>query len=353
MGYTSKLLSRLTPYVAGEQPAGRVIKLNTNENPYAPSPKVAEAIRAAAQDGELRRYPDPACAALRSVLASLHGCKAENIFCGNGSDEVLAFSFAAFLAEDRAATPEIGYSFYPSYAKLFNTELIPTSVSSDFEVDTAALARLDMPVILANPNAPTTLALPRDSILSIADAKAKQGRLAIIDEAYADFAPECSVTDEAPRRCNLLVVRTFSKSYSLAGLRVGYAVGRPALIAALETVRDSFNSYTLDTIAQAAATAAALDRDYFNDTVGRINAIRERFRSALSELGFIVPDSRTNFLFARHPSIAGAELFGKLRERGVIVRYFAKPRIADYVRITIGAGAEMDEVAAIIKEIVS
>jgi len=349
MNYLSPLAASLTPYVPGEQPRGRqLIKLNTNENAFPPSPAVAEALRAvcagAAPCDVLRLYPDPTCLALRETIAALHGVAADWVFVGNGSDEVLAFAFAAFFAQGRVAMPELGYSFYPVYARLFQAEALLGPVDESLAVDVEGLLALGAPVILANPNAPTSRALPRETTVDLARRLRGRGQVCIVDEAYADFG-RCSAMDAVQDLDNLLIVRTLSKSHALAGLRVGYAVGHPALIDGLTRIKDSFNSYTLDALALAGAKAALEDDAYARARIAEICRVRDLTRGQLLALGMEVPPSETNFLFARHPKASGKALFAALRNHGILVRHFDTPRLREYLRISIGTEAQMRAVA--------
>jgi len=353
MNLLSQLGRSLTPYRAGEQPDGDGwIKLNTNESPYPPSPDVARAITdAVAGDGDtLRLYPNPDADALRDEIARSHGLRRENIFVSNGSDEALAFAFAAFLAGSPYATPEIGYSFYPSYARLFGAETVFAPMDRGMAVDVGALLRVGVSVILANPNAPTTLSLRRDVIMNMLDALAERGQMLIVDEAYAPFA-DCSVIVECKSRQNLLVVRTLSKAHGLAGMRVGYAAGSPELIDGLARARDSFNSYPVDRLAQAAAIAAVRDEAYVASTVRMIIKTRESARVSLLALGFEAARSDTNFLLARHPNMSGRALFERLLEKRILVRHFNTPKLCDYIRITIGSDEEMTALAGALDDI--
>ena len=332
--YWSALARDLHPYVPGEQPRiADLVKLNTNENPYPPSPKALAAIAAAA-NGDLRLYPDPGARRLRETLARYHGVEAENIFVGNGSDEVLAHAFAALLKHDEPLIfPDVTYSFYPVYAQLTGvaSEVVP--LDSDLRVRVADYRRPCGAIILANPNAPTGVALPLAEIETLVAEHANIP--VVIDEAYIDYCGETALPLLRHHR-NLLIVRTFSKSRALAGLRVGYALGDAGLIEALERVKDSFNSYPLGAPAQAGAIAAVDDETYFRERLAEVIEERERTTKGLENLGFQVLPSATNFVFARKAGSAGAELAAKLRARGVLVRHFAKPRTADYLRITVG-----------------
>ncbi|MDR1909546.1 MAG: histidinol-phosphate transaminase [Spirochaetaceae bacterium] len=348
--YWNRRVRKLEPYVPGEQPRGRkFIKLNTNENPYPPSPKVLEAIRGAA--GDLRLYPDPACTALREAIAEAAGVKPAQIFAGNGSDEVLAFVFAAFFqAPDPVLFPDITYSFYPVYAGLWDLPFETPPLTGDFRIDPADYRRPSGGVIVPNPNAPTGILLEPGALLSLAEDLARQNRVLVVDEAYGLFAGPgahsllgaASLVPHIEAHPNLLTVHTFSKMASLAGLRVGFAIGNEALIEALCRVRDSFNSYPLDALAQAGAAAAAADGAYRAETAARIRAQRERVTGALRERGFETLPSAANFIFTRRPGIRGADLSAALRERGILVRRFDGPRTGDFLRVTIGAAEDMD-----------
>lgn len=336
----SRRIRDMIPYVPGEQPQDRrYIKLNTNENPYPPAPMALEALRAAA-NADLRLYPDPECVELRRAVAELYGLSPENVFCGNGSDEILSFSFQAFFDKEQpVAFPDITYSFYEVFVKYLDltAKLIP--LREDFSLPVEEF--LDCPggAVLANPNAPTGQWIELEDVERI--LRANQGRVVILDEAYVDFGCESGVKliEKYP---NLLVVQTLSKSRSLAGLRVGFALGQPNLIAGLRCVRDSINSYTVDRAAAAIAKGAVEDRAYFEETRQKIIHIREKTAKELRELGFWVGESRTNFLFIRHPSKPGKELFTALRERGILVRRWDIPRIQEYLRVSIGTDREME-----------
>ena len=345
----------------GEQPRNRkFIKLNTNENPYPPSPGVAAAIAAVLAEGagRLRLYPDPACTELREAAAARYGVKPEQVFAGNGSDEVLAFAFGAFFEGAPGAEPvlfpDITYSFYPVYAALWNIPFRAIPLWEDFSVSPEDYRVPSSGVILPNPNAPTGRGLTPAAIRNILSYQAENRRVVIIDEAYAAFGAESVVPyiDEFP---NLLTVHTLSKSASLAGLRVGFAIGGEDLIEGLCRIRDSFNSYTLDRLAQAGAAAALSDSAYYDEINRRVIAARERTAAALAALGFTVIPSRANFIFAAPPGgsgVTGVRLFAALRERGILVRHFNKPRIENYLRISIGTDNDMDSFLAACEEIV-
>ena len=348
--FWSPIVSTLKPYVAGEQPRiQNLVKLNTNENPYGPSPKAIAAMQAAVADS-LKLYPDPSALALRQSIARAYGVTADEVFVGNGSDEVLAHAFAALLKHDRPLLyPDITYSFYPTYCRLFGIEAVEIPLKDDFTIGLADYARPCGAIIMPNPNAPTGIGLPLAAIEKLVAEHPDQP--VVVDEAYIDFGGESAIP-LTKTYDNLLVVHTLSKSRSLAGLRVGYAIGQRPLIDALERVKDSFNSYPLDRVAQAGATAAMDDREWFEETRGKVVETRERVAGALRQRGFEVLPSQANFVFARHPGMSGEELAKGLRDRAVLVRHFAKPRISDFLRITIGTAEECDRLIAAIEEIV-
>jgi histidinol-phosphate aminotransferase len=339
--YWSKHLEGLEAYVPGEQPRTEGwIKLNTNENPYPPSPRVLEAIKAAA-DGALRLYPDPGCTTLRDTIAAYHGVAREEVFVGNGSDEILAFAFAAFFDHGEPVLfPDVTYSFYPVYADFFRLESWIVPVDDDFSIPVEGFLRPNGGVILPNPNAPTSMELPLSGIRRILDHNLRLERVVIVDEAYVDFGCESAVglIGSYP---DLLVVRTLSKSRCLAGLRVGYALGHRDLIEGLERVKSSINSYTIDRLAMAGAMAAFGDEDYFVETKARVIATRTRVSAELLALGFTVPDSKANFVFVSHPRVPAGVLQARLRENKVLVRHWDRPRIGNHLRVSIGTDGEM------------
>lgn len=346
--FWSERVHQLTPYVPGEQPAlVNPVKLNTNENPYGPSPRVVDAIeselRATGAPGDaLRRYPDPTAARLRATIARHHGLSPEHVFVGNGSDEVLAHAFAALLKHPHPILlPDISYSFYPTYCRLFQIEARAIPLADDFSLDLTAYrierAGPNGGIVFANPNAPTGRAVPLAAIEALLEHN--RDTVVLVDEAYVDFGGASAVPLIA-RYPNLLVVHTLSKSRSLAGMRVGVALGDPELIAALTRVKDSFNSYPLDRLAQVAAIAAYEDQAWFEQTCGAIVASRTRLTEGLTALGFEVLPSAANFVFARHPRHDAAALASGLREREIFVRHFTAPRIEQFLRITVGTDAE-------------
>jgi len=346
--FWSPRVASLSPYIPGEQPRiPGLVKLNTNENPFGPSPRAIDAMRAEAAD-TLRLYPDPQASALRETLAAYHGVSIDQVFVGNGSDEVLAHVFAALLKHERPLRfPDITYSFYPTYCRLFDIEQQLVPLDDQMRVRLADYPASG-PIILANPNAPTGVALTRREIESLLEANPDMP--VVIDEAYVDFGAETAIP-LIGRHPNLLVVHTMSKSRALAGLRVGYAIGDGALIEGLTRVKDSFNSYPLSRIAQAGAAASVKDEAYFQQSRAAVIEGRTRMVGGLQQLGFEVLPSSANFVFARLPGRGGAELAQALRDRAVLVRHFGAPRIADYLRITVGAPGEIDRLLAALTEI--
>lgn len=338
--FWSELVKGLKPYVPGEQPRDKkYIKLNTNENPYGPSPKVLSAIKAAADD-TLRLYPDPTCDMLLNAAADYYGVDKSMIFTGNGSDEVLAFAFMAFFNPGEPIyLNDITYSFYPVYASLFNIEYDFVELDDVFKVPVEKLYNSAGGMVLANPNAPTGRYLSVSDIRDIVGNNTS--RVVIIDEAYIEFGGESVVplVEEYP---NLLVIQTMSKSHALAGMRVGFAIGNSGLIEALNRVKNSFNSYTLDSLAIIAAAEALKDAEYYGETWEKIKATRERVTSVLTASGFNIISSKANFIFISHPQVPAQDIFLKLRQRGILVRYFNKSRINNYLRVSIGTDAEMD-----------
>jgi histidinol-phosphate aminotransferase len=349
--FWSKLTHELKPYVPGEQPRmAELVKLNTNENPLGPSPRALEAIRREATDA-LRLYPDPQATALRAALASYHQVRPEQVFVGNGSDEVLAHAFVALLKHDAPLKfPDITYSFYPVYCRLFGIAFETVPLDQAMRIRVADYRRPAGAIILPNPNAPTGIALSRGEIATLLEEHPDAP--IVIDEAYVDFGGETAIPLVASHP-NLLVVQTMSKSRALAGLRVGYAIGDTELIEALTRVKDSFNSYPLGRPAQAGAIASLQDEAWFQQSRARVIEGRERLTLGLVRLGFDVLPSSANFVFARHRSHRGAALATALRERAVIVRHFAAPRINDYLRITVGADRQIDRLLSALSDILA
>lgn len=330
----SQIAREISPYVPGEQPRlANLVKLNTNESPFGPSPLALEAMRAAVAE-TLRLYPDPEATELRAALAAHHGVSPTQVFIGNGSDEVLAHAFVALLKQSKPLLcPDVTYSFYQVWAQLFGLacEIVPLDGGMRIRVED--YRREAGSIVLANPNAPTGVALSRAEIAQMLEDHPDIPVL--IDEAYVDFGGE-SVVPLIADHPNLLVVQTMSKSRALAGLRVGYALGDAGLIEALCRVKDSFNSYPVGRIAQAGATASVCDNDYFRETCASIVTEREAMTRELVRLGFIVLPSSANFVFATHPARGGSELAAALREQAVLVRHFQQPRTTPYLRITVG-----------------
>ncbi|WP_050423791.1 histidinol-phosphate transaminase [Bradyrhizobium tropiciagri] len=347
--FWSSVVHNLSPYVPGEQPKiDGLIKLNTNENPYPPSPRALAAIAATAD--RLRLYPDPRATALREAIATRYGVTSDEVFVGNGSDEVLAHSFPALLKHDAPLLfPDITYSFYPVYCRLYGARYEQVPLDAAMRIDLADYRRPGSAILLCNPNAPTGIALPRAAIEALVTAH--PDRLVVVDEAYVDFGAESAVPLVA-HHDNLLVIQTLSKSRALAGLRVGFAIGQRPLIEALERVKDSFNSYPLDCFAIAGAVAAIEDDGWFDETRQRIISSREALVRGLTALGFEVLPSLANFVFARHGGHRGADLAAKLRERGVLVRHFQKPRIEDFLRITVGTDDECGRLIELLRQMV-
>ena len=350
--FWSAVAHGLTPYVPGEQPKlANLIKLNTNESPYGPSPKVLEAVRAEADD-TLRLYPDPNSDRLRAGVAAYHGVTADQVFVGNGSDEVLAHAFLALLKHDQPILfPDITYSFYPVYCGLYEIAYRTIPLTETFEIQVDDYLVPSGGVIFPNPNAPTGRLLALGEIERL--LAGNPDSVVVIDEAYIDFGGETAVRLVA-RYPQLLVTRTLSKSHALAGLRVGYAIGQAHLIEALNRVKDSFNSYPLDRFAQSGALASIEDPSYFEGLCAKVMATRTRLVAAMAEMDFEVLPSAANFIFARHPGHDGAQLAAALRERNIIVRHFRNPaRIAPFLRITVGTDAQCDALLAALKAILN
>lgn len=348
--FWSPVVHGLTPYVPGEQPKlPNLVKLNTNENPYGPGPQVLAALQAEVGD-TLRLYPDPGSDRLRQAIADYHGVHPNQVFVGNGSDEVLAHAFQALLKHDAPILfPDITYSFYPVYCGLYGIAYRQLPLTETFEINIDDYLQSNGGIIFPNPNAPTSRILALSEIERLLQGNPDSA--VVIDEAYVDFGGESAVTlvNHYPQ---LLVTQTLSKSRSLAGLRVGYAVGHPDLIEALNRVKDSFNSYPLDRFAQAGAIAAMQDQAWFNDTRRKVIANRETLVADLEALGFDVLPSAANFIFARHPNHDGATLTAALRERSVIVRHFKNPaRISPFMRITVGTELQCEALVSALREI--
>ena len=354
MRFWSPEVRELEPYVPGEQPKiQNLLKLNTNENPYPPSPKVVDAVQAvlAHQADALRLYPDPDATVLKQAIAKQQNVDVSQVFVGNGSDEVLAHIFKAFFIQQKPILyPDITYSFYPVYSQFFGVQTKQIPLNEKFEIDISDYEQENGGIIITNPNAPTSIALGLDKIEQV--LKANPNRVIVIDEAYVDFGAESAV-ELISRYENLVVCQTTSKSRSLAGLRVGFAIGQAHLIAALEAVKNSFNSYPIDRFAIAAAVASFEDQDYFQEQCEKVIASREKLVANLTELGFNVLPSKANFIFATHSLHDAAQLAEKLREQGIIVRYFNKPRINQFLRITIGTDEQNQRLVDTLKMLIS
>jgi len=347
--YWTETIDRLTPYVPGEQRDGPdIVKLNTNENPYPPSPKVLEAIRQVNGD-QLRRYPDPESVALRQSLADYHGVSIEQVFVGNGSDEILALAFLAFFTNNKELQfPDISYSFYPVYCDLYGIKARTVPLQEDYTIDLEQFEANAGGIVFPNPNAPTALDVSSNAIESL--LKRHTDQVLLVDEAYADLGAQ-SVVGLTNKYPNLLVSHTFSKGRSLAGMRLGVAYGAPELIDGLQRVKNSFNSYPVDALAQAAGIASINDETYYRSTLANIVETRLWTVNQLQERGFEVLPPSANFVFAKVPARleGGAEtLFKKLSDAGVLVRYWSKPRHEQWLRISIGTPEDMQKLMSAI-----
>jgi histidinol-phosphate aminotransferase len=345
--FLSGRFTGLTAYVPGEQyQNAQYIKLNTNESPYPPSPGV---LRLLADEGRaLNLYPDPECAVLRERLAQTYGVNAENVLPGNGSDELLSFAFMAFGTGAGAVFPDVSYGFYPVYAKLYGLDYREAPLREDFTVDVNDYLRDARMVVLANPNAPTGIALPLEAIETI--TASNPDRVVLIDEAYVDFGGESAVP-LTKKYENLLVVQTYSKARSMAGARLGYAIGNAGLIGDLNKLKYSTNPYNVNRLTLAAGIRALEDDAYYRENCRRVVETREYAAERLRAMGFELTDSKTNFIFARTPKLPGGELYERLKARGILIRHFAAPRIADFVRITVGSREQMDALLGVISDI--
>ncbi|MEK5069103.1 histidinol-phosphate transaminase [Sporosarcina sp. FSL K6-1508] len=349
--FWSTMVKRTEPYVPGEQVEQKdIIKLNTNENPYPPSPKVIAAIQQE-MGRSLQLYPSPTATELRETIGRQYGLSADEVFVGNGSDEVLAFSFMAFFEPGKTIRfPDVTYSFYPVYAKLFDIPYEEVPLNKDFTLPVDKYFQSEGGVILPNPNAPTSIYAELEHIEEI--VKNNPDQVVIIDEAYIDFASK-SATELIRKYDNVLVVQTTSKSRSLAGLRVGFAMGASSLIDALIRIKDSFNSYTLDRLALVGAQAAFEDEAYFTETTQKIIATRETMSETLQQLDFNVLPSQANYLFASHKSVPAEFIYNELKKEGLLVRYFNKSGIDNYLRITIGTDQQMERLVRKLKAILT
>lgn len=343
-------IRRVVPYIPGEQPKSTdVIKLNTNENPYPPAPGVKKAIREF-DGGRLRLYPDPEASQLTEALAAYYNVGENQVFVGVGSDDVLSQIFLTFFNSDKPVLfPDITYSFYQVWADLYKIPYEMPKLSKDFRINGEDYYRENGGIVIANPNAPTSIAEPSDFIEEI--LKHNQDVIVVVDEAYIDFGGESSLP-LVEKYENLLVVQTFSKSRSMAGLRIGYAIGNPDLIKALKDVKYSINSYTMNQAALYYGTESVKDEEYFRSTVKKIIDDREWAKTSLRDMGFLCPDSSANFLFVTHPEKKAEKIFRELKDRDIYVRYFNKPGIDNYLRITIGTREEMEALLSALKEII-
>lgn len=348
MGGWETYVRKVEPYVPGEQPKHKVIKLNTNENPYPPSPKVQKIIDEFDAQ-QLRLYPDPEVSELIAAIAKNKGLDKEQVFVGVGSDDVLAMSFLTFFGSEQPILfPDITYSFYDVWAELFRIPYEQIPLQEDFRICVDDYKRKNGGIVIPNPNAPTGIAESLDAIEEI--IAVNPDSVVIIDEAYVDFGTK-SAQELLKTYENLLVVQTFSKSRSLAGSRIGYAMGSKKLIAYLNDCKYSFNSYTMDRLTIQVGKASMEDEPYFTEQVHRIIETREWAKEQLHKLGFDFPDSKANFIFARHKEIAAEDIFAALKQRNIYVRYFKKPRIDNYLRITIGTKEEMEQLMNALQEI--
>lgn len=338
------------PYVAGEQPQqAEVIKLNTNENPYPPAPGVQKLLQEFDTD-ILKKYPDPDVTPLVNAIADYHGVGRDQVFTGVGSDDVLSVAFLTFFAGDKPILfPDITYAFYPVWASLYRIPFETPKLKSDFRINQQDYLKENGGIVIPNPNAPTAIYEDLDFFEEI--LKKNPSVMVIVDEAYVDFAGR-SALELLDKYDNLLVVRTYSKSRSLAGLRIGYAIGCPEAIAAMNAVKASINSYTMNHITIALGVEALKDEAYFRESVARIVRTREMAKERLKELGFMGPDSQANFVFVKHESVPAERIFAELKKRNIYVRYFSKPRTNEYLRITIGTDEEMEALYEALKEII-
>lgn len=342
-----KYIRKVDPYVPGEQPKlDKMIKLNTNENPYPPAPGVKQVLEQFSYES-LKMYPDPASEILVNALAENYNVNPDQVFVGVGSDDVLGMAFLTFFGSDKPILfPDITYSFYDVWAKLFQIPFETPALDENFRIRREDYYKENGGVIITNPNAPTSIYEDLSFIRDILDHN--QDVVVIVDEAYIDFGG-VSAMELIEEYENLLVVQTYSKSRSMAGMRIGYAIGNSNLIRAMNDVKYSYNSYTMNTVTLQSAVAALKDRKYFEDTCKKIVATREKTKTALKELGFEFPDSKTNFLFITHKEVPAKEIFEALRKENIFVRYFNKPRIDNYLRVTIGTEEEMEALLAFLK----
>lgn len=344
-------LIKIEPYVAGEQPNKTdFIKLNANENPYPPSPRAIAAIRGYNAEN-LKKYPSANAVPLVNAIAKREGLQPENVFAGNGTDDVLSLCFRAFFNSDKPIIfPDITYSFNTVWCDILNIPYKTIPVDGKFNIDPADYARPNGGVVIANPNAPTSIGRGLDFIRAILDCN--RDSVVIVDEAYVDFGGVTAVP-LLKEYDNLVITRTFSKSRSMAGMRLGWAMGGKEVISAIYATKDSMNSYPVDSIAQAAGVASIEDEEYFQATLKRVIATRDRLTAELRSMGFLLPDSQTNFVFASHPRYSAKEIFEFLKTRDIYVRWFNKPRIDNYLRITVGTDEETDMLISALKEVMN
>ena len=347
--FLSKNYDTLVPYTPGEQVNVKVIKLNTNESPFPPSPKVKEVLSEEVID-KLNLYSDPELKELRNAIAKEFGVTADMVFCGNGSDDVLAFAIMGFCGRGgKLCCPEISYGFYPVYADIFGVDLEQIPLKDDFSIDVNDYIGKGKNIVIANPNAPTGLALSFEDVEKI--IASNPDNIVIMDEAYMAFCGE-SCMELVNKYGNLLVTRTFSKSHSLAGLRVGFGIGSKEIIDDLNKLKYSFNPYNINTLSIKAAAAAIADNEYYDDKIAKIVATREKTMAQLREAGFTCTESKANFIFASSDKIPASDLASELRKRGILIRYFNKAKIDNYLRITVGTDEEMQTLVNAIKEII-
>lgn len=341
-------IRKVVPYVPGDQPKGnRLIKLNTNENPYPPAPGVARALGELDYD-RFRKYPDPAVTDLVHSLADYYGVGDDQVFVGVGSDDVIAMAFLTFFNSEKPILfPDVSYSFYKVWADLFRIPYETPMLDDDFYIHPEDYARENGGVIFPNPNAPTGHLLPLKAVEEI--IRHNQDVVVVVDEAYIDFGGT-SALKLTEKYENLLVVQTFSKSRSMAGMRIGYAIGHPDLIRAMNDVKYSYNSYTMNLPSIVLGVEAVKDDAYFRETLDKIVSTRERAKVRLGELGFTFPDSMANFIFASHRQVAAEKIFEALKKQQIYVRYFRQPRLDNYLRITIGTDEEMDELFGFLEQ---
>lgn len=346
--FFSERFSSLKAYTPGEQPRDKkYIKLNTNESPYPPAPEVVKAINAN-EVSDLRLYPDPTCKEFRSVIAEYLGVEPKNIVCGNGSDEILAFIYMAYCdSETGVCYPDISYGFYPVFANLFGVDALEIPLAEDFSINVDDYKNIGRTIIIANPNAPTGLCLTLEEIEKLLNTN--PNNVVVIDEAYVDFGGTSAVA-LTKKYDNLIVVQTFSKSRSLAGGRLGFAVANETLIADLETLRYSINPYNINRMTLVVGKTSIENQSYYDNNCKKIIATREKTVAELNALGFEILNSKANFLFVRNDKMSGGEIYSQLKKRGVLVRHFNKPRIDDYVRITIGTDEQMECLVKELKE---